>query len=172
MAVKLRDTFSQFLRNGKVPDYLMMAKLILISKDETNTPTIDKVRPIGVLPAITKLFELSIINKLKKVFISPKFNNQQRGFMEGKSTRDNINDLLKFGRDIQKKRKEDKTTAALVFFDLKNAYDTVPRDLLIKKIEQFNIPCNITAVVNDLLDKFRLKYENIIIETKRGLVQG
>ena len=92
--------------------------------------------------------------------------------MEGKSTRDNINDLLKFGRDIQKKRKEDKTTAALVFFDLKNAYNTVPRDLLIKKIEQFNIPCNITAVVNDMLGKFRLKYENVIIETKRGLVQG
>ena len=83
MAVKLRDIFSQFLRNGKVPDYLMMAKLILISKDDTNTSTIDKVRSIGVLPVITKLFELSIINKLKKVFISPEFNNQQRGFMEG-----------------------------------------------------------------------------------------
>ena len=79
---------------------------------------------------------------------------------------------MKFGRDFQKKRKEDKTTATLVFFDLKNAYDTVPRDLLIKKIKQFNIPCNITAVVNDMLDKFRLKYENVIIETKRGLVQG
>ena len=61
----------------------MMAKLILISKDDTNTSTIDKVRSIGVLSVITKLFELSIFNKLKKVFISPEFNNQQRGFMEG-----------------------------------------------------------------------------------------
>ena len=64
MAVKLRYTFSQFLRNGNVLDYLMMVKLILISKDNTNTLTINKVRLIGVLPAITKLFELSIINKL------------------------------------------------------------------------------------------------------------
>ena len=84
MNIKLKDAFSHSLRWGKIPDYLMIAKLILFCKDGSNTPTIDKIRPIGVLTAITKLFELSIINKLKKWIKSPNFNKQQRGFIKGK----------------------------------------------------------------------------------------
>ena len=67
MIVKLTDVFSNFLSNWKIPDYLITTKLIMISKDGTNTPPIDKIRPIGVLPSITKLFELSFINKIKKL---------------------------------------------------------------------------------------------------------
>ena len=144
---KLKDAFLHFLILGKIPYYLMTAKLILFSKDGSNTPIIDKIRPIGVLTAITKLFELSIINKLNKWIEYPNFNKQQRGFIKGKSTKDNIAELLKFGREMQERRKYNKTIAAFVFFDLKNAYDRVPRDFLINKFEEFNLPWNVTAVI-------------------------
>ena len=97
----------------------MTAKLILFSKDGSNILTIDKIKQIGVLLTNTKLFELSIMNKLNKWIESPNFNKQQSGFINGKSTKDNITELLKFRRDIQERRKYNKTITAFIFFDLK-----------------------------------------------------
>ena len=76
----------------------MKARLILLSKDGTNQPDIEKTRPISILPAITKIFELWILNKLIKVTESAELNKQQRGFIKGSSTSNNIDDLLQFGR--------------------------------------------------------------------------
>ena len=50
---KIEIHFSQYLFNSDVPDYFMLAKLVLISKDGTDHPTIDKT--ISILPSITKL---------------------------------------------------------------------------------------------------------------------
>ena len=71
-----------------------------------------------------------------------------------------------------RKRTNKQSTAAYAFFNLKNEYDMVPRDLLIQKLESLNLPWNITAIVNEMLLKFKLKYGKLMINTKRGLVQG
>ena len=44
----------------------MKAKLILISKEDTEYPEIENTRPISVLPTITKIFELSILHYLEE----------------------------------------------------------------------------------------------------------
>ena len=163
---KLRISFENYLRLWKIPDYFMKARLILLSKDGTNQPDIEKTRPIRILPVITKVFELWILNKLIKVTESAEFNKQQRGFIKGSSTSNNINDLLQFGRGMQIRRKLDKREqGAFAFFDLKNAYDTVTRELLIQKLQQFHIPCNIISTVTEMLWKFCLKYRDHDINT-------
>ena len=74
---------------------------------------------------------------------------------------------------MQISRKLDKMEqGSFIFFDLKNSYNAVSRELLIQKLKQFNIPCNIISTVTDMLWEFSLKYRDHDIPTKRGLVQG
>ena len=84
----------------------------------------------------------------------------------------NILDVIKIGNDLKKRMMNKKMQPAILFIDLKKAYDSVPRDLLINKLLQFHIPCNIIKTINNMLRKFKLIYEGEKINTQRGLVQG
>ena len=61
----------------------MEAKLVLLSKDNSHYPPIEWTRPISILPAIAKIFELSIMNNLIKAIDLKLFNRHQRGFVKG-----------------------------------------------------------------------------------------
>ena len=170
---RLEGHFRKYTSTGVIPNYFMIAKLILISKNNQEYTTINNIRPISILPTITKLFETSIIHNLEKITNSIIFNKNQRGFSKGKSTLHNLNDLICATRELKEKRRYDKsTTAAIVFFDLTKAYDMVDRNILIEKLLNYNIPVNIVLIIKNMLEKFTLKYEGQEIKTQRGLVQG
>ena len=170
---RISTHFELYIHREEIPEYFMQAKLVLISKDGSDHPPIGKIRPISVLPSITKMFELSILHHLEQATLNPKFNRNQRGFIKEKSTIHNINDLFSIWREIQAdKRRNRRNSTAIVFFDFEKAYDMVPRQLLIKKLNEFDIPCNIIAIIKDMLDKFCLNYNGIKIKTEKGLVQG
>ena len=173
IAIRLKEHFAKYLHRSEVPKYFMEARLVLISKEDTEYPEIENTRPISVLPTITKIFELSILHYLEEAVKSPIFWNNQRGFMKGKSTANNIYDLFQIAQAYKSsKRINKKENPAIVFYDFKKAYDSVPRGLLVKKLKQFNIPWNIIKVIWDMLNKFTLLYEDEIIKTHSGLVQG
>ena len=67
MCKRLEEHFQKYLKEGKVPLYFIKSKMILISKDGSRHPKIDKTRPISVLPAITKIFELSIRHHIETI---------------------------------------------------------------------------------------------------------
>ena len=118
--------------NGKIPDYFMKARLILLSKEDNEAPPVHKTRPISILSTITKIFETSIMHNWEKVMQSPIFSRSQRGFMKGKSTLQNIEDILDYAKNLQQsKRNKIINTATIVFFDFEKAYDNVSRDILI-----------------------------------------
>ena len=98
---KIENTFKMWLQKWEVPKHLMRGKMILISKDKTNSPNIESTRPITLLLTIIKLFENSIVHNLKEIIISDKFNKNQRGFIKGKSTLDNIRDVLNLARILK-----------------------------------------------------------------------
>ena len=62
--------------------YFMKARLVLLSKEETNMPEIENTRPISIVPAVTKLFKISILHNLEKATKLDQFNKLQRGFMK------------------------------------------------------------------------------------------
>ena len=141
IAIRLKEHFAKYLHWSEVPKYFMEARLVLISKEDTEYPEIENTRPISVLPTITKIFELSILHYLEEAVKLPIFWNNQRGFMKGKSTANNIFDLFQIAQAYKSSKiMNKKENSAIVFYDFKKAYDSVPRDLLIKKLEQFNIP--------------------------------
>ena len=103
--------------NNQTPKYFSTARLVLLSKDKSHYPPVGWTRPISILPAITKIFELSLMNNLTKIYDSKLFNKHQRGFIKGGKTTDNIIELLKFGVSCQ--QTPSKPKAAIVFFDIK-----------------------------------------------------
>ena len=80
---------------GKVPAYANRATIIPLSKQDTEYPEYGKVRPIAVLPAIFKLYETLILERLKPQ-VTHKLNACQRGFREGLSIYTNLADLCEF----------------------------------------------------------------------------
>ena len=145
----------------------MEARLVLFSKDGTNYPSIDKIRPKSILPSITKMLEISILHHLEATIENLKFNKKQRGFITEKSTAHNIYDLfsicIKLKHDEQWRRVKN---PALVFFDFEKAYDMVPRELLVKKLIDYGILRNIIATIRDMLEKFRLNFKGMTIKTE------
>ena len=166
----LNRHFKNYLIKGEIPNYFMKAKLVLISKDDSKYPTIDKTRPISILPAITKIFESSIKHHLEAIMNKDEiFDDYQRGFRKQRSTLENISEVLDIAVTMRNSR-EDKPH--LVFFDLKRAYDTVPRDILIRKLIKYKISSWLVQIEQEMLQKFELVYGGKVIKTERGLVQG
>ena len=81
----------------------------------------------------------------------------QKRVHKEKSTIENIKDLLSIYK-LLKKDKTTKDTPNIIFFDLCKAYDTVPRDLLIEKFQKFNLLCNISKLINDMLNESALYF--------------
>ena len=170
---RLTKHFENYISSGKVPNYFMASRLILLSKTNQEYTDIKSIRPISILPSITKLFEVSIIHNLENATNSILFNKKQRGFMKGSSTIHNIQDVLAAAKSLQERRNHDKSkTGTIVFFDLTKAYDMLDRDILIQKLLSFSIPFNIISTIKDMLDKFTFTFEGQHIKTERRLVQG
>ena len=114
---KLTGACKEWIRNSEIPDYLMEGRLVLISKDKTDIPKINDTRPITILPAITKIFETSILHNLEQVTTYPAYSKNQRGFTKGMSTPDNIKDVIKLARELRDNKIKNKKPAlySLIF---------------------------------------------------------
>ena len=66
---KVLTKFNEWVTTLRIPSYLKLAKIIPLSKDPNNSPfpEIGQVRTIAVTPAISKLFELCILHKVREV---------------------------------------------------------------------------------------------------------
>ena len=113
------------------------------------------------------------MHNLEKVMQNPIFSRCQRGFMKGKFTLQNIEDIIDYARNLQQsKRNKIINTATIVFFDFVKAYDNVSWDILVEKLQKLNLPWNITKLIKDMLNKFNLDYYGETIWTDKGLAQG
>ena len=80
---RLQNHFTKYLHNNEIPYYFMKAKLILVSKEKTEYPKIENIRPISVLLTITKVFELSILHHLENAKQSIKFCKHREASRKG-----------------------------------------------------------------------------------------
>ena len=148
---KILRSFNSWITDLRIPAYTKVAKIIPLSKDENNSPfpKLGDVRTIAVAPAITKLFELCILQKLRaEIADKSLIHTNQRGFVLEKSCEDNIVDLLQImntAKDLEQAyrvaniRNHQREKTYLVFIDLKKAFDKVPRRRLIQKMTDMNI---------------------------------
>ena len=173
LKLRIRMHFKQYLRERKTSIYFMQVKMIFLNKYKTDNPIIEDARPISILPAIAKLLMISILQNLEKAIEIPIFNKNQMDFWRKKNSPrlTNIEHLI-MNRNKIRTDHHKKETAVSVFFNFHKAYDFVPRDILINKLAQYNIPWNIIRLIKNMISVFTIHYEGKIITTKRGLIQG
>lgn len=63
---KILDTFNEWLENNHMPQYILTTRIVPLSKTESVFPPTGDVRTIAVAPALTKLLELCIKQKLDR----------------------------------------------------------------------------------------------------------
>ena len=131
----LTKIFNKCVEEGVYPDILKIARVTALPKSGDDSDA-DNFRPISILPQINKVFEklihqrlLSFLKKFR--ILSP----QQFGFLKKHSTSHSVTCL--YEKLIQ--NLENKLDTAVLFVDLKAAFDTVDNTILLDKLEHYVI---------------------------------
>ena len=135
IAVPLSDICNASFSEGKFPDKNKMAKVIPIHK-KSCTNDINNYRPISLLPVFSKIMEKLMAKRLN-VFLQENsiICNNQYAFRPGLSTEHSLIAII----ETTKKTIEEKKYGCGVFIDLKKAFDTVNRQILLHKLEHYGI---------------------------------
>ena len=147
LAPILADIFNACINLGKYPEILKTAKVTPLHK-KGDSDVVDNFRPISILTQINKIFEKLIHGRLM-TFLNKHsiLSNNQFGFRKGHNTSHAINHL----NEQVIKSLEKKKVCALLFIDLKAAFDTINHELLIKKLDHYGIRDNILDLLASYL---------------------
>lgn len=143
----LAQIFNECIELNYFPEQLKIARIIPLYK-EGNRKLVNNYRPISLLPSIDKVFEkiiykrmISFIDKYKLI------NEQQFGFQKNKSC---IHAILSFTEEMRKQL-DNKEGGTSVFVDLKKAFDTIDRKILLKKLQIYGFRGNFLLFLESYL---------------------
>lgn len=123
------------LEIGIYPNCLKTSKVIPLFKSG-DPKEAGNYRPISLLPALNKIFEKVLYNRLQSFFEKNNIiNDNQFGFRKGLSTELAI---TKFYEDILGNLNNNHASCAL-FLDLSKAFDSVDRNILLHKLFKYGI---------------------------------
>lgn len=153
-----------------IPVMLKTSRITPVPK-VSNSCNINDLRPINVLPSMDKIIEEIIReNILNYVHANSILSNSQFGFREKHSTETAINVVLEDWILAM----ENKKKVLAVFLDLKRAFETIDRQILLEKLDMLGIRLPILA--DYLIErKQKVKFgreESNEIGVKYGLPQG
>ena len=173
IASLLTNIFNTFLKAGSYPNIFKLAKVTALFKGGDNSKA-DNFRPISVLPTLNKVFE-KLLHAQLTAFLNENeiLSKQQFGFRKKHSTSHAVSCLHE--KLVHNYEKGD--MSAVLFIDLKSAFDTIDIDILLQKLEHYGFRNNVLSLLKSyLLD--RKQYVNCeqmkseILSVLSGVPQG
>ena len=165
----LTKIFNLSLNRGLVPEIWKTATVIPIKK-EGNSPDVNNLRPISLLPVQIKMLE-KIVHKrlLEHLELYDLLDNKQGGFRPNHST---IDTIVRFTENLYKNLNSGQATVA-VYIDLRKAFDTVNHDILIKKLALLGIRgSNLDWFENYLQNRSQYTFANNLCSSKAAVTCG
>lgn len=158
---------------GEYPSELKKAEVIIIHKGGL-LDELSNYRPISLLSVIDKLVEQIIVEQLKNhLEQNGLLAQQQYGFRSGRGTQQAVCQLQTYVQEAL----ENGDCSLVVFLDYSRAFDTVPRDRLLAKLDAMDIKDKAWHVLKSYLEH-RTQYmriRNIVskeLEVTHGVPQG
>ena len=161
------------LRLNYFPYQWKVAQIILINKPGKQPELVTSYRPISLLPILSKIYEIVILEKLNPIIEKNNLIPQhQFGFRKKHGTIEQVN------RVVSKVRKtiENKNICNAVFLDVAQAFDKVWHKGLLKKLKSY-FPNNLYKILKSYLNErtFQIKINEKVTELyeiKAGIPQG
>ena len=173
LALPLARLYNMSLEYGKVPCDWKIAEVVAIFKKGSRSDT-GNYRPVSLTCIACKVLESLIRDEIVKYFTENKlYSNCQHGFRKRRSC---TTQLLQFMEDITSLL-DDKNPVDVIYLDFRKAFDTVPHERLLVKLEAYGITGNIARWIRDFLFNrqqiVRVSEElSETIEVKSGIPQG
>jgi len=129
----LKNLINKSFEKCKFPQNLKLSKNVPIPKKKGNI-LLNDLRPLALTSVFSKILERIIFNRL--VDFLDKFNvvsSSQHAYRKGRSCNTAVFELT----NIINKKISNKKKRGILFLDLSKAFDTVPINLLCRKLEMY-----------------------------------
>lgn len=157
----LVDLINCSFETGVFPEFLKLSVVKPLHK-KGRTDVLDNFRPISVTSTFSKVFERAVFRRLWSFIDLEKvlFRNQF-GFVKGKSTVNAVFTLI----DGVARALDSGNSVSGVFFDLRKAFDMVPHERLLHKLEYIGVRGVSNMWFSSYLNERRQVVEMIINES-------
>ena len=157
LAPSLCALINKSLELGQFPEIWKSANICPTYKSGDKSD-ITNYRPISLLSVASKVAERCIFHRIYPL-LHDQIYTLQHGFMKGRST---VTQLLQVLHDIQKSVIKGEQVD-MVYLDFEKAFDKVPHDLLIEKLQSFGIYGNLLKWLNSYLTN---RQQRVVLEGK------
>jgi ribonuclease HI len=140
--------FSACLRTSHFPSCWKTSVILPFIKKALEDRTMNNIRPISLQSCLGKLLNKILALRLGKIFAQhPILNPSQRGFVNGGMTAKCIDELL----DAWGWSRETDKPLYTIFYDIKQAYDSVQSDVLVRAMRRLHMPVSFISFVESSL---------------------
>ena len=137
---------------NKMPDEWRRSILIPIYKNKGDIQSCTNYWGIKLMSHTIKLWERVIKHRLRAI---TRVSMNQFGFMPGRSTMEAIF-LIK---QVMERYMEKKKDLHMVFIDLENAYDKIPRHVMWWALDKHKVPMKYVGLIKDM-------YNNVVTRVR------
>ena len=142
------------IKNNDFPNELKHADITPCHKKNSETEK-SNYRPISILPSVSKVFERVLFDQME-AFFKDKFSMYLCGFRKGYSTQYALTHLLyKWQKCLDKSG-----IVGTLLMDLSKAYDCLPHDLIIAKLEAYGFDKNSLKLILSYLTNRKQRVKN------------